>query len=59
MTDVLTAVLGFAVLFALFGVYGLLRPRRSCSGGCGSCASADTCGLPEHAGRGESTARGD
>ena len=46
MSDLLTGVLGFAVLFALWGVYGLSRPRRSCSaGGCGACASADRCEL--------------
>jgi hypothetical protein len=46
MSDLLTGVLGFAALFALWGVYGLSRPRRSCSaGGCGSCASADRCEL--------------
>lgn len=47
MSDLLAGALGFAALFALFGLYGLSRPRRSCGGGCGSCASSDTCRLPE------------
>jgi hypothetical protein len=56
MSDLLTGVIGFAVLFALFGSYGLSRPRRSCSGGCGSCASVESCDLAE---RREAGADGD
>jgi len=56
MSQLLTGMIGFAVLFGLAGAYALLRPRTSCSPhSCGSCASAPSCGLaepkepPEHA----------
>jgi len=45
MRQLLTGVIGCAVLFGLAGVYALLRPRQSCSGSCGSCASAAGCDL--------------
>lgn len=46
MSQLLTGVIGFAVLFGLAGVYALLRPRQSCaSGTCGTCASAAHCEL--------------
>jgi hypothetical protein len=48
MSDLLTGIIGVALLFALWGVFGLARPRRSCASGCGSCASAASCQLPEH-----------
>jgi hypothetical protein len=41
MTTVLS-IIGFAVLFALFGA---LRPRRQCSGGCSGCSNS--CGRSE------------
>lgn len=43
MSTVLTALIGFAVLFAVFGVYGLLARQRACGGGCGSCAASEGC----------------
>ena len=50
MSQLLTGVIGFAVLFGLAGAYALLRPRQDCSGGgCGSCASSATCELAGHA----------
>lgn len=52
MKDLLTGAIGFAVLFGLAGVYALLRPRQSCSGNCGTCATAAGCDLP---GRDEQT----
>lgn len=36
MTEMI-AVLGFAALFAL---YGVLRPKRSCTRDCGACHAA-------------------
>jgi hypothetical protein len=53
MSELLTGVLGFAALFALFGVYALLRPRTSCASGCGSCASASNCELAKREAPGE------
>jgi hypothetical protein len=41
------SILGFALLFALFGV---LRPRRRCQSNCGGCSSACNATDPqEHA----------
>lgn len=50
MTTIL-AVLGFAALFAAFGLLAPVLARRRCAGegeGCGSCANAGHCELKEH-----------
>lgn len=44
MSEHLVGVLAFAVLFAVFGVYGLLRPRNSCNASCGGCPASESCG---------------
>jgi hypothetical protein len=36
-------IIGFAVLFAVFGVYGLASTRRACSGSCSSCGASAGC----------------
>jgi len=51
MTQLLTGMIGFGLLFGLFGAYALSRPRRSCSGSCTSCASAAGCELADTGGR--------
>lgn len=40
----LAGILGAALLFALFGV---LKPRRSCDGHCGTCTGAGACSYME------------
>lgn len=47
MMDQLIGVLAFALLFGVFGIYGLMRPDRSCGGTCGSCSGSDSCASRE------------